>query len=290
MHFIGDVHSGLCQPWRFDAVISDFKRNRLPKPLFHLQIGDNTDTGSTSPTTEDATFQAFMARLPVATKYWTAGNHDINSVRSIAQWCAANGYASQNNFYDLPLGAPQFRLIVIAPDGLYNILNPEHYSQAALDFLDAALGGTTLPCVVATHYPLWNTVLGDVNVDNKSTDAQFWIYSDAHPSDSTDVLNVLGRHSNMKLWVCGHTHSHLFVPGLMMKITTGVATFASLNISSMWYQGDRVSGIAGAPVHNCHTCFVTWYPSGKVEARFRDHGAGQWVAPLGAPAVTVAGL
>jgi len=281
-HLIGDVHAGTIAQWRMDKVVDDFRRTPFSPIIAHIQVGDNTENGQAA---ENTTFESF--RNDLSTKsgksvFLGMGNHDGFELTG-AQWATRWGYQSQSYVHDFD----NVRLIVLTASKIgAGLWAQNQLSDADLTWLDNQLAGTVNPCICVTHYPCYNTCLGGA-VEYQSIDASFYLCGLTTPSSSADVLSVISGRSNFKAWISGHTHSRLTVPGLITTVTTGAVTFASINASSIFYQGsDHPQGIAWDKVPSM---FLTWYAAtSKFEVRIRDHGAGVWVAPIaGNPVTTV---
>lgn len=281
LHCIGDVHAGPIPAWRLDALASDFARTMLRAPLAHVQLGDGTDGFTAGDYPLQATiYQRFKARLPART-YEAIGNHDRQN-QTVEQWEARVGHDA-----DQTVDFPELRLIVLGSD---DTVSADMLSATTLAFLDAALAGTTKPCLIACHYPLWDTVGGDPALEYVSTQAAFYVRGPSGASGSSaEVLAVLAAHPNVKAWIAGHTHSRLTVPGLVMPMLAGRVRFASINTSCIWYCGLDHNSQVGGPLDPVNSLFVTWLGD-RIEVTFRSHNGGGHLAPNGNPVMTVAGL
>jgi hypothetical protein len=89
-------------------------------------------------------------------------------------------------------------------------------------------------------------------------------------------------------WLSGHTHSHIEVPGLVVPVMAGSHKIIHVNASCIYYCG-RASGPVGGPNHPLHTLAFTYY-GGRAEVRFRAHGAGTWLGPVGQRVLSVSGI
>lgn len=273
---IGDVHAGGIDQHRLDTVSHDVTLSPvLPYVSATVQLGDNVNT---DPATETAIFQQFMDRFG---DDWhnVMGNHDIwNDLQTRDEWAAGFGLADPNYVVDLP----GLRLVMLSPSQAQATVT--HIDATDLAWLDEQLASTTDPCVVFCHFPIYDTVGGDVSVDYLSTSTGFYIRTTGS-NNSDDVLDVLAANSNVVAWISGHTHSRVDVPGLVIPVEAGTTRFAAINTSSIFY-----TGIYNEPSHDrLHTMYVTWLDD-KIEVRPRNHGAGGWAAVNGQRVLTVTGL
>lgn len=285
LHCIGDVHHttvGISDRLsRNNHVADDLNHGDVPDSGEHLFLGDITNVGSVA---EDAAFQAWAATFP-GDKLYVIGNHDVGmatNIRTPAQWAAA--YATPGNqpnyIYDLDFGV---RLIVVSFDSIPGDGTTIRLSDDTMTWLDAQLtaAGNT-PCFVLCHAPLYDTVLGpvDVGYGNGSQDSGFFAIggSSAAATNSIPILNLLASHSNVKAWISGHTHTPIETPTIVTSLVVGSNTIACINTSSVAY----LVGPQGAWLRPCSP-YIT-YLGDRIEVRWRDHFRKLWVAPHGNPA------
>ncbi len=258
VHGIGDLHAGGVKRPRVAALLEDAER--LSTPAVHLQIGDSTERGRPE---EDVLARRWLGRLP-GPAHTILGNHDVmHNIRTPAQWAKAYGIASPNYLIDLPF----LRIICVAPD---RDLPPERsgtLSPATLAWLEQRLKRAPgrRDCWIACHWPLYRTVLGDPRKLFTSAMRHF------HAKPDAQIRALLARNPNAKAWISGHTHSPLEAPGLITRAKLpGGRTIVSINLSA-------IAGVGKVREQQDPICslYLTHLP-GKIEIRFRDHGARKW--------------
>lgn len=276
---VGDTHVGSVPVDRFDRVIADTARLAIPNVAAVAQLGDGCDE---IPSIQRADYIHFMDRLSVAAGApWhnVMGNHDIQAdIITPAQWAAAYGWADQSYVVDLPT----LRLIFFSPSAAWGTYTQAPAAQ--LTWLDAQLGGTSNPCFVFCHFPLYGTVGGDPTVDYTSFMSSFFIRTAANNS-SVDVTAVLAAHSNFKAWISGHTHSRVDAPDLVKREVAGSVPFAAINTSCIWYTGQTVRPTACL----VHTFWLSWFGD-RIEVRPRNVNTSSWASVGGRRVMTVSGL
>lgn len=254
LHLIGDTHFGAIGDTRKAKLLADLGNVLVGRVTAHLQVGDVTNNGLAS---EDTEALAWLNQLP-GPWHVAMGAHDIEgNIRTPAEWAAAYGLASQNHVVDLGFA----RLIVIGADSANNVMG-----AATLTWLDEQLDASTDPALIACHYPLYDTVGGDISDSYLSTENAYYAKPDA------ELRTILADYPQAKAWLAGHTHSRLSNPGFVKAETVGGHVIASVNASSPWYQG-RDTSLKHTPLQSV---FVT-YLGDRIEVRFRDHGGGTWV-------------
>jgi hypothetical protein len=268
VHCVGDLHAGAITEVRSHTVARDVQT--LSAPALHLQIGDATEDGRPA---EDRLAVRFLDRLPGP---WTAvlGNHDImRNTRGVKDWARAYGHPSQNFTIELEFA----RLIVVGPNRNEPGKRAGRLSAATLSFLDRELGRRDKDCWVACHWPLFRTVMGDPKRHFTSAMSAF------HATPDERIREVLARHPNAKLWLSGHTHSPLSVPGLIRRAKLAPKrSIVAINGSALVGVGKRRD-----PRDPLCSLFLT-HQSGRIEVRCRDHRAGAWRNVRGRRIVTVA--
>lgn len=269
VHGIGDVHAGGVKRPRVAALLDDAAR--LSTPAVHLQIGDSTERGLPE---EDVLAKRWLGRLP-GPAHTILGNHDIlHNVRTPAQWAKVYGNPAPNFLVDLPF----LRIICVAPD---RDLPPERsgtLSPATLAWLEARLKRAPgrRDCWIACHWPLYKTVLGDRAKLYTSEMVQF------HAKPDAAIRALLARNPNAKAWISGHTHSPLEAPGLITRAALPHGrTVVSINLSAIVGVGK-----VREPTDPIRSLYLTHLP-GKMEIRFRDHGARKWLTIHGNRVQTV---
>jgi 3',5'-cyclic AMP phosphodiesterase CpdA len=258
VHGIGDLHAGAIAPDRLATVLDDVLT--LPTPALHLQIGDATEHGTAA---EDEIALDWLARLPGPHRT-ILGNHDIlHNRRTDGQWARAYGLRSKNFVVDLQFA----RIVAVGPDRNFPAERAGLLSPGTLAWLERELERSPHDCWIASHWPLFGTVLGDPKKLFTSAMSSF------HAKPDRDLRKLLARHRNAKAWLSGHTHSPLSAPGLVTRARLARRrTILAVNLSAL--VGIGKTRKPGDPLRSL---YVTHRPD-SIEVRFRDHRSGAWVA------------
>ena len=199
---LGGRAVGLLAPDRLATVLDDVLT--LPTPALHLQIGDATEHGTAA---EDEIALDWLARLPGPHRT-ILGNHDIlHNRRTDGQWARAYGLRSKNFVVDLQFA----RIVAVGPDRNFPAERAGLLSPGTLAWLERELERSPHDCWIASHWPLFGTVLGDPKKLFTSAMSSF------HAKPDRDLRKLLARHRNAKAWLSGHTHSPLSAPGLVTR-------------------------------------------------------------------------
>lgn len=276
LHFIGDLHCGQTSAVRTDKMIAGLASPMFPTPLAHIQVGDQTNLGTSA---EDTIALALLARITDAPVYVAAGNHDLynssNSTnRTVAAWEAAYAAYLPGGVknYTVDFSSMGVRVIVLGPDVATGDIMP--VTQATLDWWAARLAETTLDCWTVFHLPLQATVLNSDATNYWSSDL-FGIYAlGPNGTDDTEIRAVLAAHTNAKAWIAGHTHSPITDTGFAALTLCGSRLVAAINTSSINWEGRNQDW--NDPFHSIA---LSRPAGGGVEVRYFDHGAMCWTAP-----------
>lgn len=285
-HLIGDTQFGIASmtPWRKQIWAEDMERLHPTLNLAaHLQMGDVTENvggasaGYTAPGyfgQEDAEALAyFNAHLNTAPWYAAVGNHDIGQgptySRPPDKAAEAWGMPAANYVVDTPAA----RLIFICPDdGLVVIDGYGHaspFTEARLNWIATqASGAGSKPVVLICHWSLAYTVNGIGLPGQHSTNNAFF-----QAKVDGEIRTMLADVPQIKGWLSGHTHSPLDAPSLVTPLAVGGHTIAAVNASATCYTGTSGS----FPFSKIATLYMTVLDD-QLDFRFRDHGAGLWVA------------
>jgi len=258
VHGVGDLHAGAIAPDRLATVLDDVLT--LPTPALHLQIGDATEHGTAA---EDKIALEWLARLPGPHRT-ILGNHDIlHNRRTHGQWARAYGRRSKNWVVDMPFA----RIVAVGPDRNFPGERAGLLTPATLAWLDRELERSPRDCWIASHWPLFGTVLGDPKRLFTSAMSSF------HAKPDRELRVLLARHRNAKAWLSGHTHSPLSAPGFVTRVRLARRrTILAVNLSALIGVGKTRK--PGDPLRSV---YLTHRPD-SMEVRFRDHRSGAWVA------------
>lgn len=263
LNLIGDVHkgtSGGIAANRITKMWTDYSTPRHPTALYHLQLGDLTDNGTTA---EDALIVAQMNLLPAPWKP-VVGNHDTWSGRTGDQAAAAWGH-TKNYTVDLGIAV----MIAVGPDQCPVSTAAVTLSQTTLDYLDTQLTTyATRPVLICAHAPLWATA----TLGFGSTTTDFSI------NPRTTIETLLAAHAGQRIvWISAHCHTPIEDTGLVVAKTYGTARILHINASSVYYVGTTIE-----PTDPIRTLYLTVTAAG-IEVRYRDHGSRTWCrGPSGA--------
>jgi hypothetical protein len=239
---------------------ADLHSPLLPDPVLHVQVGDFVDHGLSS---EDVEAVGAFNRMFGAGNWIAAvGNHDLYGGRTVPDDAAtAWGMPAANYVHDLDFA----RIVVICPDDGIEAdqVAMVPFTAPRLEWLDAQLSGTDLPCLIVCHWSLQDTVQADDN--NESSTGGF------SAQDNGDILAVLADNPTAKAWLSGHTHSQIHMPNLVKSVAVGGHQLAAVNASAPCY-----TGLAGNNLSSdMYTMYLT-LTDGQVDVRFRNRGAGIW--------------
>lgn len=273
--FVGDIHWGGINVARAARVSQDMAALNNPTVAAIVAIGDSTHNGTSE---EDAATAAFLATFGDEDVYTACGNHDIwGNARTPAQWAAAWGVPSKN--YTVDLGFAM--LIFVGPDQLTGDNTTIILTQATLDWLDAQLAAAgSKRCIVVCHAPLYGTVLGD-STSYTSMDGPFHVQAPTAGGQSAAIYAVLAAHTNAVAWISGHTHSPPTSPRLVCGVDLGEHTLAAINCSALYYVGK--SAELTDPLYSQWVTLL----DDRIEVRYRNHAAAQWVSPNSRGVATV---
>lgn len=279
---VGDAHfESPGFPWstRLAICAADLSR-MIGRAAIHaaVQVGDSTTQAL--PVEFDA-YKAWAATISLPVPLRTIpGNHDLignNSsgtpdLMTPAQWAATMGQPAKDTVVDV---GDRVRLLLISPaaDATTGQAKVRRLTvdAATIAWLDARIGETTRQCLVFFHAPLASTV-GPLDGTAFSSYDERWR---AHHDSGAGITDLIARHPNVVAWVSGHTHSRVDEVDVVKRVTHGSTTFAAVSAGSPAFWNPS----AGPLIDPIITCVVTVLPY-RVEVRYRDCGAHQWLAPV----------
>lgn len=271
INVVGDIHVGWTIQSRLDAAAADLARTN-DLAIHRVFTGDLTERSTPA---QDAAANAWLDSTGPRER-WSivAGNHDFAG-RNLGEWEAAYG---KPGIWTLDL--PAFRLIGLsAPDGVgIRETEPQTFTSETLTYLDEQLGGTFRDCIIVTHGPLKNTVVGSF------FDSTMPFFA-SHPDG--EIRAILAAHPNARAWISGHTHSPLETTDLVKAEPVGNGHLVTtVNVGSVAFQGGKPSDPNEPAAQPNYSFFIT-ATGDAIELRVRDHLTGGWSAINGVPVVTM---
>jgi 3',5'-cyclic-AMP phosphodiesterase len=265
---IGDTHvTGQIAAGRFQKAINDMLGgSMLPTPSAALHVGDITDPGNT---TEDAQAKAFLDQLPwpYFVNYGEHDNFQGNRAAGDAEYLASWNLPARAHSNDYGW----FRAIALPPDP----------PQAEIDAAGAFAASSSLPCVLVSHRPIRGSLPGGTSptygTQPNTTNAGLY--------NSTDVAYqaMLNAQPNIKVVVCGHSHSAVDAPGNASLISVGARSVIQVNAGALAYTNTS----KGATSDYLPGAYLVWRANlNAVDVWFREHGCGVWISGPGNTKVT----
>lgn len=256
-------------------------RSSIAAWLFPGDLTNNT----TAP--QWAEFDAWLAALNAGgrPRAFVPGNHDliaslgsggVADVMTPTQWAArmsAHGVTGRDYVVDVP--GTDLRVLCVSPMDSNPASPPAQrltLDATTLAWCDARMVETDRRCIVLFHAPLMDTVLSQPGVPYTSAytaTATNWYVRSA---DARTVEQMVAAHPNLIAWVSGHLHSQVVAPDIVKRNVTASGVFASIGA------GSPITLPLGSEPAIVST-MVSVYPD-RIEVRYRDHGAGQWLLPV----------
>lgn len=291
---IGDVH------YRDTDWVTSPRLARCAEDISHMvskhaldaivQVGDQTSYAST------AEFDAYLAwrnglraSFPNIPVQEVPGNHDLcggnpsgtPDVVTTAQWASIMGRPDGKKDMVVDIGQ-RVRLVLLAPtaDSTGALSTGVGFTAKTRTYLDSTdiawcdqvIGETDRQCVIFFHAPLFQTQGPlDGSAFSSYDPAGRWV---AHAGVDT-IEDMIARHDNVTAWVSGHSHSLVTEVDVVKQVTYGMTTFAAVNAASP----SSANPDFGRQNNMIATCLLSIYP-GRVEVRYRNNGASQWLEPV----------
>ncbi len=243
---IGDMHFRALPAWnvahteRLAPMFEDLKTlwEAEGKPAFCVSPGDLIETCALENYTTAIT--ALTQKLEGVPFYPGVGNHEFMATNgedpaTLAEtfskaWQKPVRYSwTTNGVHCIMLDYPN-PYALEKPDYVY-------ISTQTLSFLEEELSrNADKPAIVFLHCPLRNTVLERDRVVHSDFSSAGNFFS---PENSQEVRAILARHTNVFLFMSGHTHSGWEAPQLVVteKLEGHPVTF--VNLMSPWYTGTK---------------------------------------------------
>lgn len=259
INFVGDLHHGRTPTDRLDAAKADLIATKSAC-AHRVYLGDLMEYG---PNPADRTAAITYLRDIGGPYDYVYGNHDYANITVAALNAEFGDYATLNWVRDLPF----CRLIGLNNNTTTNADQPCTLSPETLAWLGNRMAETALPCIVATHAPLGNTVIS-------------W-YSSAHPFFMThpdaDFRAVLAAHATARMVLSGHTHSKYDATGMVSRVPLGGKDVLAMNAGALAYVTDPGPSYTPEDTLDDVLCspFLTFHPD-RVQIRWRDHANGTW--------------
>jgi hypothetical protein len=291
---IGDVHfrdtDWVTTP-RLNKTLDDLARMTGRGTLDAVvQVGDQTSYATTAEFDAYLTWRnAIRALHPGIPVQEVPGNHDLcggnpsgtPDVVTTAQWAQIMGRADGAKDMVVDIGT-DVRLLLLAPtaDSTGTLSTGVGFTAKTRTYLDSAdiawcdvrLGETDRQCVIFFHAPLFQTHGPlDGSAFSSYDPAGRWV---AHAGEDT-IEAMIARHDNIVAWVSGHSHSVVDEVDIVKQMTHGTTVFAAINAASP----SSANPDRGRQNNMIATCLLSIYPD-RIEVRYRDNGAGQWLDPI----------
>ena len=244
LHVVGDTQA--VSEGRQAIVLDDMARLTIPDVPYRVQVGDLVGGRG-----EPVRFPDAIDLLDsMGSGQWWAcvGNHDYDHVDqdpSPADAAASMGMPGLNFTVDLG-----YAVMILTYVRAGTSVDPTPYDPAWLDEELARYPDRL--CLIVAHAPLVNSA------------------GDKSP-EGDEILAMLANHPQARAWLCGHTHWPIDHPELLLVLETGDHTIAQINASATYY---TIPGFDWTD--RLCTTWLTVYDD-RLEVRFRDHGAHQWV-------------
>lgn len=196
------------------------------------------------------------------------GRADIVTPEQWAERMAPYGVPSRDYVVDI---GQNLRILCVSP--MTNLMTGTVFTYRltldaiTLGWCDDRISETSRQCIIVFHAPLYGTVGTTVTAYNSYDPA--W---HAHSQDAYTIEQMLAKHSNIIAWVSGHTHSGVNVPDNVKSVNYGAGPMAAVSMGSPLV-------LPAGTTPEIISALMTVYPN-KVEIRYRDHGAGQWLSPV----------
>lgn len=279
---IGDTHfDPPSNPWAGrNALVSRDLATMQGRMLLDavVQVGDHTTDALAEEFDLYLTWRNALP-LPAGVVYGEIpGNHDLignfasgtPDVCTPTQWAALMGQPAKDRVIDV---GTEVRLLLVSPAHTH-LSDRAKVRRLTLDpstlaWCKARMAETTRRCVIFFHAPLPNTV-GPLDGSAFSSYDERW---HAHWDTPSTIEAMIAASPNVVAWVSGHTHSRVTETDIVKQVTYGSTTFAAVNASSpaFWNPGS-----AADPVVSCYLQLTET----QVVVRYRNHGTGQWMAPV----------
>jgi hypothetical protein len=260
IRLIGDQHHGDNLPNRLQKYLNGVLDTGPLSPGAALTVGMGDITENGEPTVEVPLAQAWWAQIP-SPKVLIPGNHDLVQA-TIDQWETTYGYPRQG-YIDTA-----FCRFIWIYFGVFGATE-----KAAVQ---AMIDGTTLPCVIATHYPIRDSHQAGTVPHDGVTTATPYTYA-LGVSQNTNLVDLLNTNARLKGVLHGHTHAWPDVPRFAYVDSAGATKWFSLNTSAISYVGGTKEW-ASDPIMDLYLTQADG--SGDVwEVRYRAQGAHIWTTP-----------
>jgi hypothetical protein len=216
--------------------------------------GDLTDYAEGA---EDTAVLAFLNGLG-PTWYAACGNHDVyGDGRTPAQWATAYGMDGRDFYKDI--GDPAFARLIFL--GVNNASSPHTLDATALSNLDTWVAATSLPTVIVTHFPPYNS-----STHTDITNYYSSVQSNWYLKDQAAIWTILKAYDHAVAWVYGHIHTDMSATGLVHTKQIGTHLFHEIAASSIYY----TNKVVGESVSAIVTAYITITATG-LTVLYRDH-------------------
>ncbi len=291
---LGDLHYRALAAWRelnlqrLSVMYKDFQslwKGEEGEPAFCVSPGDIVDTCAIDDyQLAKASIEEQLQAIPF---YPGVGNHEYYGPNGEDPAGMAETYVST---WQRPLRyswqAGEVICIMLDYPNPFKLENPKqvYLAEETLNFLDSTLAAhASQPALIFLHCPLHDTVLDrdPENYRDYNTLQKFFSLE-----NSQEVRDILGRHSNTRLFFSGHTHSGWEAPNLVKTEQLGDHEVTFINLMSPWYTGTHTGPYrdpeSRAMMYHADTpdvipTFAVRLFEEQTIIRVRDHRTQRWL-------------
>lgn len=272
---VGDLHIGYdvqgpeqqaAADARMDEVFADLASlsGMASRRLF---VGDMVEKPETSGTTPGWRDTEFLSRANALPEPWdaVAGNHDVSTDRTMADWASVYDYNAANWVKDYGF----VRVIAVAPNAYSS---GSILSASTLAFMEEELRKSRKDTIILCHYPLYGTVAANMVTSPFTT---FTLDSTEYAKPDADIRAVLDKYPHARVWLGAHRHPEIMTaPRAITHVWTGSRSIAVINAGAPVYTDNRVGPAGDDPPRSLYLTML----DDRAEVRVRNHRDQTWEA------------
>lgn len=253
LQVFSDPHVGSITQSRLDALTND----RPLTPAAVICCGDITEAANGA---QDTAALAFLNGL--GTWYAVNGGHDVLG-RTPDEWAAA--YGMEGRDYYVEIGSPAFvRLIVLGVVDASSVT----LDATALANLETWVTGTSLPVIIATHPPMYNTVINTDLTNYYSSDQPNWFLN-----NQAAIWQIAADNDNVKMFLSGHIHASYTSTRFLHSEQIGTHLVHFIPGSSIYY----TNKVTGEDLTEAVVSQYLTFTDTTVTVQLRDHLNGVYL-------------